>query len=265
MGLDHPFLIINADDFGLNEAVNRAIWQSLNLGLCSSTTLMANMPGFEEACNLVREHQLMNHVGIHLVLSEGCPLTEAVKKHPRFCDREGKLALTSTARPVFFLGTSEKYALAAEVRAQVKRCRAFGVPLTHLDSHKNLHNHWAVLQVLIPILRENSIPYVRIARNCGRDIGFSRSCYKRLVNRKLRHAGLSRTTYFASLENLEDNWLLRGTRSVRRFGSFEIGIHPALDDSGALIDVLKKQALGPFIKAIDPYQKAASFAGYRYA
>jgi predicted glycoside hydrolase/deacetylase ChbG (UPF0249 family) len=261
MGSDHSILIINADDFGLNEAVNRAILESFKLGLCSSATLMANMPGFEEACNLVREHKLMNHVGIHLVLNEGYPLTEGVKKHPRFCNREGRLALESMARPVFFLGSSEKYALAEEIRAQIKRCRAFGVPLTHLDSHKNLHNHWAVLQVLIPILREDSIGYVRIARNCGANIGFLKSCYKRRVNRKLRRAGLSRTRYFGSLD---DYWLLRSARAAALLGSFELGVHPALDDAGALIDALKRQALEPLIKAIDSYQEAVSFAGRQY-
>jgi hypothetical protein len=258
MRSEHSILIINADDFGFNEAVNRAILESFKLGLCSSATLMANMPGFEEACCLAREHKLANHVGIHLVLSEGYPLTEGVKKYTRLCNQEGGLALRSMARPVFFLGTPEKYALADEVRAQIKRCRAFGVPLTHLDSHKNLHNHWAVLQVLIPILREDSIAYVRIARNCGSRIGFRKNCYKRLVNHQLRRTGLCRTRYFGSPE---DYWFLRGGRGATLVGSFEVGIHPLLDDSGALIDALTRQALGPLIKAIDPHQEAVSFAG----
>lgn len=261
MDSDQSILIINADDFGLSEAVNRAILSSFKLGLCSSATLMPNMPGFEEACDLVREHKLMNHVGIHLVLSEGNPLTEGVKKHRRFCNQEGRLALSSMTRPLFFLRTLEKSALAGEIRAQIKRCRAFGVPLTHLDSHKNLHNHWAVLQVLIPILRENSIPYVRIARNCGRNIGLAKSCYKRLINGKLRRAGLSRTKYFSSWE---DYWVWRGAHPPALLGSFEMGVHPRFDEAGALTDALTGQTLGALIKVIDPYERAVSFAGSRY-
>ena len=43
--------IINADDFGLSSSVNKIV-ESFNNGLINSTTLMANMPGFEEAVEL---------------------------------------------------------------------------------------------------------------------------------------------------------------------------------------------------------------------
>ena len=50
-------IIINADDFGYNATVNRAIIKSFQRGLISSSSLMANMPGFEDAIGLVREHR----------------------------------------------------------------------------------------------------------------------------------------------------------------------------------------------------------------
>lgn len=40
-------LIINADDFGISNDVNRAILQSFQEGLISSATIMTNMPGFQ--------------------------------------------------------------------------------------------------------------------------------------------------------------------------------------------------------------------------
>jgi hypothetical protein len=49
-------VIINADDFGMNSSVNRAILSSVEQGLVTSTSIMANMPGFEEAAGLVRAH-----------------------------------------------------------------------------------------------------------------------------------------------------------------------------------------------------------------
>ena len=61
-------LIINADDFGKNRDVNQAVVECFERGLCSSTTIMPNMPGFEEACRLVHEKGLVSHVGIHAVL-----------------------------------------------------------------------------------------------------------------------------------------------------------------------------------------------------
>ena len=45
-------LIINADDFGKCHAVNVAIRDAFRQGLISSTTLMANMDGFDEAVDM---------------------------------------------------------------------------------------------------------------------------------------------------------------------------------------------------------------------
>ena len=42
-------LIVNADDFGMSAAVNKAILKAFQEKLISSTSIMANMPGFDEA------------------------------------------------------------------------------------------------------------------------------------------------------------------------------------------------------------------------
>ncbi len=75
-------LIINADDFGLNSSVNRAIVDLFTNGLINSATLMANMPAFDEAISLVHKYNLAPKIGLHLVLTEGTPLTEEIKKIP---------------------------------------------------------------------------------------------------------------------------------------------------------------------------------------
>ena len=41
-------IIVNADDFGMRAEVNQAIVDAFEQRLISSTTLMANMPGFGE-------------------------------------------------------------------------------------------------------------------------------------------------------------------------------------------------------------------------
>ena len=46
-------LIINADDFGKNQNVNKAITECFNKGLINQTTVMVNMPGIYEAVELV--------------------------------------------------------------------------------------------------------------------------------------------------------------------------------------------------------------------
>lgn len=126
-GHGSQMLIINADDFGGSENLNRAILEGFRLGLCSSATIMPNMPGFEEACQMTHEHKLLGHIGMHLVLRDGYPLTERIKTRAKFCDSDGRLRLSAN-KPFLVLDHSEKEDLAAEIRAQIKRCRAFGCP-----------------------------------------------------------------------------------------------------------------------------------------
>ena len=59
-------IYINADDFGLGTSVNKAIVECFNSGIINSTTLMANMPGFDEAIELLRLDELaaLKHIRI---------------------------------------------------------------------------------------------------------------------------------------------------------------------------------------------------------
>src|SRR5437667_629272 len=143
-------IIINADDLGKDTAINQAIIASFNDGYCSSAAIMPNMPGFEEACNLVHEDKLSKHVGLHLTLRDGYPLTEIIKRFPVFCEKDGRFSNLTVYSPLV-LSAPEKQALANEVRAQIARCRDFGLPLTHLDSHYYLHTNLAIAGVVIAV------------------------------------------------------------------------------------------------------------------
>lgn len=241
--------------------MNRAIIKSFAAGLCSSTTLMATMPGFEEACSLAHEHGLRDHIGMHIVLRDGFPLTGGIRKFLRFCDREGRLALESSP-PVFSLDVSERRALAEEIRTQIARCRASGIPLTHLDSHYHLHNLWPILGVVIAVALSEHVPHVRLARNWGPGISLRKRAYKAVVNRKLRRAGLSRTSYFGSIEDYVFRREKRGSTEKR--SSFEVMIHPVFHDNGFVVDAGEDEPLENRIKVLDSFREAVSFNGAKY-
>lgn len=59
-------MIVNADDFGFSEAVNHGILKAMQEGIVTSTSIMANMPGFAHAVQLYHEHPDMA-VGVHTV------------------------------------------------------------------------------------------------------------------------------------------------------------------------------------------------------
>jgi predicted glycoside hydrolase/deacetylase ChbG (UPF0249 family) len=253
-------MIINADDFGYSPSVNRAIVQAFDEGLVSSTTLMANMPGFEEACGLAHERKLLAHVGVHLVLSEGEPLTDEMRRCRRYCDSSGRFFRGARA---FWLSSSDRATVALELRAQIERCRNQGVPLTHADSHHHVHTDPAPGPIVRRIALDLGIPHVRLARNCGPGISFARRLYKAYFNSRLERAGLAHTRYFGEVGDYV--YLERQGVPVSERSDLDVMTHPIFDDRGALVDGLAPHvALRDLVTKLDG-QPAVSYAGVRYA
>jgi len=250
-------IVINADDFGLSNTINRAILASVQAGLCSSTTVMANQPGFAEACQLAHEHRLLDRVGIHLVLTAGCPLTEAIKRYPRFCDPEGRFCF-SRGRPLFWLGAAERDVVAAELAAQIKRCRDAGLPITHIDSHHHCHTEFAILSVVINLARREGIRFCRLSRNCGPGIKLPRRMYKQVVNARIRLAHLAGTQFFGSTHDV----LVLARKHPSAF-STEVMIHPTFDENNVLCDAPERVDLEGLVSQIPAWREAISYGFLR--
>src|SRR5260370_42450098 len=86
-------IIVNADDFGMSAEVNRAIVEAFENNVISSTTLMANMPGFDEACELAHRHRLVSKIGLHLNLTAVYPLSSPIRRCAGFAIPMGCFAL----------------------------------------------------------------------------------------------------------------------------------------------------------------------------
>ena len=108
-------IIINADDFGMSTEANRAIVEAFEKNVISSTTLMANMSGFNEACELAHCHRLLGKIGVHLNLTSGYPLSEPIRKCSRFCEESGMFRSRQTR---FRLSKEERLAVETEIEAQ---------------------------------------------------------------------------------------------------------------------------------------------------
>jgi len=85
-------LIVNADDFGLTENVNRGILDAYRDGILTSTTLLANGMAFESAVAASKRFRRLG-IGVHLNLTEGLPVADA-SHIPTLVDRGGRLYLT---------------------------------------------------------------------------------------------------------------------------------------------------------------------------
>jgi predicted glycoside hydrolase/deacetylase ChbG (UPF0249 family) len=194
-------LIVNADDFGISAEVNRAIVEAFGKGVISSATLMTNMPGFDEACELAHCHGLLGKIGVHLNLSSGYPLSAPVRRCSRFCDDTG---MFRSRRTRFRLSKEERHALETEFAAQVEACLDRGLRPTHLDSHHHVHTEWAIGAAAITVARRYRIKAIRLSRNCGPGIDWVRKVYKVAYNSRLRIYGLAKTRYFGSSADVQE-------------------------------------------------------------
>ncbi|HEX3407832.1 MAG TPA: ChbG/HpnK family deacetylase, partial [Caulobacteraceae bacterium] len=126
---DARLVILNCDDLGSSHAANLAALEAVEQGLATSATLMVPCPWALEAVRLFAGKD----VGVHLTLTAEYPtyrwraLTAAASLH----DDEG--FLPRTAGEVWAKAKLED--IAAECRAQIDQALAWGVDVTHLDSH----------------------------------------------------------------------------------------------------------------------------------
>ncbi|WP_173918360.1 chitin disaccharide deacetylase [Halobacillus sp. Marseille-Q1614] len=144
-------LIINADDFGYSRGVNFGIIDAYQLGVLTSTTFMANMPGRDHAAELAKDYPGLG-VGVHLVLTCGRPLLDS---HRTIVDSKGDFRNLSFYKGAFTVDYDEVY---DEWKAQIEKFLSYGLKPTHLDSHHHINSFGQVPEVFMSLAEEYSLP-----------------------------------------------------------------------------------------------------------
>ena len=156
-------LIINGDDFGYSEAVNRAIVQAHCEGVLTSASLMVNERAAAEAVELARAHPGLA-VGLHLVLVLG----RAALPHaelPAITNAAGRFTDSSFRAGVqYYFSPRARREVRREMRAQFERFAATGLAFSHVDGHTHLHQHPVIFEELLRLCEEFRVPRVRVVR-----------------------------------------------------------------------------------------------------
>jgi len=245
-----PKIIINADDFGLDASVNRGIIGSFEKGYISSTTIMANMPGFDEACRMAHAHGVTDRIGMHFNLTQGSALTAPIRQKRRFCDGDGHFVFSK--RRGIWLSGSEQAALAAELTAQWNKCLDAGIEPSHLDSHHHIQSAWGIAQVIIGLSEKLGIKAVRKNWNTVPKDSFGRRVYHRFLEATYSRANLDATPY-ATLPKHASQAIRNGMTPL------EIMVHPTLMD-GTIVDAME---LRPMIEIFAEFDFSGRLCSYR--
>jgi predicted glycoside hydrolase/deacetylase ChbG (UPF0249 family) len=146
------YLIVNADDFGLSEGVNRGIIEAAESGIVTSASLMVRQPAAAAAAAYARTTSRIS-VGLHLDLGE-------------WFFRDGEWLPLYSVVP-----TDNAKAVAQEAARQVAEFRQLiGRNPTHLDSHQHVHRNEPVLSIAKAHANDLGIPlrdFSAKIRYCG--------------------------------------------------------------------------------------------------
>lgn len=146
-------LIITADDYGMCEAVNKAIEECVKSEIVLSTNVMTNMSCCEEAAHLKDKFPLLS-VGVHFNFTAGTPLSSA-DKVSSLIDSDGKFLSYNKIREACKNNKYKYEHIITEMTAQYKRYLEICGEPEYWNTHQNVH----VYPDLYPVFRDAAIEF----------------------------------------------------------------------------------------------------------
>jgi chitin disaccharide deacetylase len=158
-------LIVNADDLGLAESVNRGIVEAFERGIVTSASLIVNMPACDDAIRRLaeaRERGATPSIGLHFNIVAGHPLEQCpTLTRTRTGEFLPILALAWRA----WAGRLDARDVERELDAQLHKAKKHLIPIglrvTHIDSHRHAHCLPGVFDVVVRAARRHGIRHVR--------------------------------------------------------------------------------------------------------
>jgi chitin disaccharide deacetylase len=159
-------LIVNADDLGWTEGVNRGIAEAHRNGIVTSASLLANGAAFASGVELARSTPGLG-VGVHLNLSDGSPVAEPeavnslVNDAGRFDGGPEALLLRIAKREVMLREVEQEW------DAQIDKVKSAGIEPTHLDGHKHVHMLPGLFEIALRLAKRYHIGAIRVAHEAS--------------------------------------------------------------------------------------------------
>jgi predicted glycoside hydrolase/deacetylase ChbG (UPF0249 family) len=149
-------VIINADDFGLSESINRSIITAYERGVLTSTTLLVDREATNDAVEIAKDYPRLS-IGLHLDLDRF------------FCfEVNGYFGITIDDidhTTYDYITRSQLSAIRQEIARQVETIFRLGICPTHLDGHHNIHLMPSILLEVVDVMRDFSLNKIRFPRN----------------------------------------------------------------------------------------------------
>lgn len=216
-------IIVNADDFGINEAVTLEIERMAELGAISSTTVMANGACLDEVRRFAFRHPELSY-GVHLCLSEFSSITKnRGLLDAGLTDDDGIFLHKAVFSSKILYNGIVRKAIKEELNAQIDVVTSLGFDVSHADSHHHVHTIYSLREIFAEVLKERGINKVRIGGDF-RNLRMRAHLYQWMKRVQLNK-------YYKSLFKTADSfysysdYLFAGSR-VAEGRTFELMCHP---------------------------------------
>lgn len=216
-------IIVNADDLGISEPVNEAIFHGLQRKVITSATMLANGAAVKAAARELRRFPGCSF-GVHLNLTEFEPVCAQSCRDLKPILNEENCFNGNRIREVH-ISVAMLRAIYREWCCQIESLIQLGVEPSHIDAHHHVHTIPQMLPVLRALRKRYKIGKVRISRNLYGDSEHperSLLVKKRAFNLGLRAAGFRTTGIFTDLQT----FVRKCGNRVPAAASAELMTHP---------------------------------------
>jgi predicted glycoside hydrolase/deacetylase ChbG (UPF0249 family) len=225
-------LAVCADDYGQGSAVDRGILALAAQGRVTALSALVTAPRWAEAGPALRD--VPADAGLHFNLTEGEPLSAALRRHwPRFPSLGSVIAQAFLRRlPA---------AVADEFQAQLQRFVAVtGRPPAFIDGHQHVHALPGVRPHALAAARSLGVPLRNTGRLPGQGFAFKRrvieACGGRALAAEMRASHVASATALVGVYGFDPRAdyraLMRGWLAAAPDGAL-LFCHPALGEPDA--------------------------------
>lgn len=230
-------LIINADDFGLDDETVDWTIKGFETGKITSATIMAGMPATGRAVEYAKSHPQFSF-GVHLCLVDEKPLNDPAKIQSMIDPKTGKLWATRQFIIRNFLGLVKVADIKAEMKAQIESLKAMGLVISHVDGHGHNHRLPQSIKALRELQLEGEIGDK--VRRCQNLFVGKPGLLSRVINapmQKRLNKSFKMTNHFLmTAGHTQDvKWFSKALKMLPD-GITEIGIHPGKTEEWRRID-----------------------------
>ena len=234
-------LIVNADDFGRHELINRAVERAFNSGCLRSATLMAGGIAFDDAINLAKKFPKLG-VGIHFTLANGNPILPP-EEIPTLVTEEGIFHgdyIKFLKR--YLSGKISLGEVRSELAAQLEKILNTGLTLTHFDSHQHLHHIPGIIEIVLELASAKNISAMRVANtkifdgeldSLGKFVGrLGLGSLAKFTAHQAHKKNFTTPEHFAGIvagESVSEKFLFKLIENLPD-GTTEVMLHPGIDN-----------------------------------